>query len=218
MCFVLSKNSKIKKLRKDKVVYKIIYKNNHSPYRNFKWNENRQYKLGKPLSIKNYIEIHEGYHTFTTYKAAIQEILFCPIFNIELMKIIKLIVPKNSEYAENKYDNCISNIIKSKSLKNIIKEETINKKILLSNYFYKIWSNDIYTINLINSCSKLKQKYNKYLTFSLKEWNKLTKNELQNLWDEWKKVDNLNYNKSKIDLYFDCSKCGAKHSECCFYE
>lgn len=117
MCFYLDyENQKIKILKEDKIVYKIITKDNCSIiYNDFKWEENKRYELGNSLEIKeidNFNEIDEGFHSFTTYKTAL---LYKQIYH----KIIKLTIPKGAEYIENRYGECVSNIVKTNSLENL---------------------------------------------------------------------------------------------------
>lgn len=119
MCFILDNNSKIKKIRKNKIVYKVITKHNYSPYKgNFEWEENKRYELGKSLKINEYGRsiITEGFHAYTTHEMA----LYGKGHN---GKIIKLIVPKNAEYIENLAATCVSNVVETKSLKHIEKEK-----------------------------------------------------------------------------------------------
>lgn len=72
-------------------------------------------------------------------------------------------------------------------------EKVNEEKSSLVKYFSTIWSRDNLLKKKIKNNPKLYKKYGKYLMYTDKKWNSLSDKELQNLWDDWNKVnENIN--------------------------
>jgi len=54
-------------------------------------------------------------------------------------------------------------------------------------YFTNIWSKDQNVIDTINRYPEFKDRYSRYLSYDVNDWNAMSDQDLQNLWDEWAK-------------------------------
>jgi len=54
-------------------------------------------------------------------------------------------------------------------------------------YFTNIWSKDQNVIDTINRYPEFKDRYSRYLSYDVNDWNAMSDEDLQNLWDEWAK-------------------------------
>jgi hypothetical protein len=68
--------------------------------------------------------------------------------------------------------------------------EDENTRQNMINYFNNIWSKDESAINMINRYPEFKDRYSRYLSYNINDWNAMSEEDLQNLWDEWAKDAN----------------------------
>lgn len=98
----LAKNPKVAK--KDIIVYKVLRRDNTSPYKDFLYQKGREYyRYGKIFKIKitkDYwgelwrIKIEDGLHSYTSFKVAGGS-------KWGNQKVVKMIIPKGALYFEN---------------------------------------------------------------------------------------------------------------------
>lgn len=134
MCFILNESSKIEILKEDKIVYKWINVNNHSIYYSeFKWKANKRYELGKSLKIDTISRKEYDYqYSFKIINKGFHGYIHNNIKLFPGNKLIKLTIPEGAEYIENKITNeYVSNIVETKSLKNIYDNKPKNKEFIL---------------------------------------------------------------------------------------
>jgi len=76
----------------------------------------------------------------------------------------------------------------------IFRENKLNedKRTNLINYFSTIWVKDVMANNKIRINKYFKDKYGKYLDYTLKDWEQVSTEKLIRVWDEWSKDNKEN--------------------------
>lgn len=114
MCFYIdSKHPNKRKAKKDINCYKILCKSWHSSIQGFQYVPGKTYSDDDALKCTRWYinEIHRGYHSYSSKKAALR--VYNSIFIKNSRIIVKCIIPEGSDYYYNsQYHEYVSNKIK----------------------------------------------------------------------------------------------------------
>lgn len=117
MCLYTTQ-ARAKTAHKDRVVYKILYQDNNSPYREYKYCPNETYTTAFTI-VKlpvNY-QITTGYHAYTSFRTANEKLLG------PYKKIVKFIIPAGAKYYLGRRGDIVSSSVRVDSLAPITKPQ-----------------------------------------------------------------------------------------------
>lgn len=119
MCLYIASGDVERIAMEDRVVYKVIQKNNKSLHQDFQYKPNTLFRLRKKLKIfrvGDYNEINEGFHSYVNFVTAAKRCSYILTFNT---KLVEFIIPKGAKYYLGDMNDIVSTSIKSGSLRSI---------------------------------------------------------------------------------------------------
>lgn len=138
MCFISDVNGQVKIAKKNIHCYKIVALIDGKIcgwYKRFEYSKGKEYKIAslkpKTLESKGVIQIDKGFHSFSSEKTHPKVLLATAVYgrvsvdcvfgrcldaypNMSTRSVVRMdcIIPKGSEYCENRYGEIVSNRVK----------------------------------------------------------------------------------------------------------